>query len=149
MPLLYIFAFLAISELLVVHWLVSAWSVPIAFALSAITALSLVAIGYLGMWAVLRPLVLTGEGIFIPGAGPAGTLLTFENISEIRHIAFSPEPKGKGNWRRTALAHPNFLLCLRSPVARRTLVRTRMIESVSVRVDDPARFAPAVQSRLG
>jgi hypothetical protein len=149
LPLIYVFAFLATSEMVLTHWLISLWSIQFALLVSTATVALLAATSYFGLRAILRPIILAEDGIIIPCGGAAIIVLAYDNLSEIRFIAFAPEPKGSSTYRRTAMGHPNFLLCLRNPIRHRTLARTRTFDRICIRVDDPAGFGPALQSRAG
>jgi|GEM_PF-6475212 len=148
LPLIYVFAFLAFSELVFVHWLIALWSIPLAVLVSTVTIASFAWTGYVALRPILRPIVLTDDGLMVPCGGAGGIVLAYDNLSEIRFIAFSPEPRGGSTYRRTAMAHPNFLLCLRKPIRHSSLIRTRTFDRVCIRVDDAAAFVPALKSRI-
>ncbi len=142
-PILWVFIALATIELLVVHFLISFWSVAAAAILSLLSLATI-------LWLVLlirsmkrlpvaveedRLLMRTGRLMAIEIAGA--------NIAELRLNFPSEAVKARSVLDLGLLSYPNVLIELREPITR---ARGGAITAVCHCLDDPIGLAAAAQA---
>jgi hypothetical protein len=140
-PLLWVFAFIMVAELLVTHLLVSVlWSGTAAFIFSAISLATLV-------WTILfirslkhRPVLVDAEGITMRIGFLKSVRASARSISGLRTSWRREELKQRGVLNLALINYPNVMLDLDPPLP----TRKRPLTSIAHRLDDPAGFAAAV-----
>ncbi len=142
-PMMWVFVGLASIELIVVHLLVAMWRPWVALALSALSLLSI-----LWLVSVIRsfkrlPVVIEDDRLVMR----VGTLKRIDvprdQVKGLRETWDAADLKARGVHKLSLIAYPNVVIDIDPPVGRRGRVR-----AIGHRLDDPARFAPALSAWL-
>lgn len=140
-PMLWAMIALGTIELLVVHFLISFWSVAVAAVLSLLSLASIIWLALL-IRSMKRLPVLVEQGRLVMRTG---SLMEFivpgANIAAVRTNFPSEAVKERSVLDHGLLAYPNVLVELREPVERKTGRKTTALAHC---LDDPAGFAGAV-----
>lgn len=143
-PLMWAFAGLAATELIIVHALLALWHPRIAVALSLP---SLIAIIWL-VWAVASfrrlPVLIDGERLVMRSGMLKSIKVPLAAVAGARGAWSSEALKEGGVFNLALLAHPNVLIDLNAPVEH----RRRRIAAIAHRLDDPEGFARALAAAI-
>jgi hypothetical protein len=145
LPLLSVFLRLALLELMVVHMLVSMWSLTAAWVLTALSILAVVQIAAIIHGLVRYPTEIDAGQVHVRHGRAGRILVPLTAIERVDNVAFAPEEKGREVFRATLIASPNVALRLREPV----IVRRRPISTITLRLDEPAAFMVELEARKG
>lgn len=142
-PMLWMFVLLAGTELFVVHFLVSFWSVPVALILSVLSLATIVwMIGLIRSLKRLPVRIADGKLVF-----RAGTLRCVEtpliNIAGVRLHWSAEDLKAPGVLNLALIAYPNVIVDLVEPVPGR-----RPVRAIAHRLDDGAAFVKALSAAM-
>ena len=144
LPTLAVFLSLAMIELFVVHLLVAMWSPVAAWVLTALTIFGIAQIALLIHGMIRWPTLIGQAGLTVRHGRRKEIFVPFAQIAKIEDVAFRPEEKGPQAFRATVLAQPNVGIRLSSPLVH----GRRRLESILMRLDDPAAFRAALSARL-
>ena len=141
----------ALVELFVMHLLVHAFSPRLAWGLSLASAFGVVWMIGFTRAIVLRPVLVTGQGVLVRSGVQWAVDLPFAALERV-DTGRVQAPAGRvpdhlrvgGSGRATAMLH------LREPmVATGIYGRRKPVRTISITLDDPAGFAEAVRARGG
>jgi hypothetical protein len=135
---------IALIELFVVHLLVSLWSTTAAWILSALTLLGLIQIGLLIDGMIRWPTRIGGTSLDVRHGRLGELVVPLDQIASVEDVAFRPEQKGPQVFRATVLAQPNVAIKLAPPLP----YRRRMLEWITLRLDEPELFRAEIGRRL-
>ena len=129
-------------EMVGVHLLLRMWSETAAWILTGLSLYSLVWL--LGAYraAVLRPVLLTEEGLFLREGLTKEITVPFEKIAWVSPVGRRlPDRKTEGYLQVSALARPRFLLKLKEPVAASGVYGwEKKVDLIGIGIDEPDRF---------
>ena len=144
--MLFIFLFLIVAETVVLHYLLSLWSVTAAWIATGLSAyFSFQVVGQI-KGIILRPVAIGGNELRIRGGILGDTVIPFEVVESVavvgtdqlseKAIAFTP---------LGGLTEPNVLITLSEPVITHGVYGiTRQSDEIGLFVDDPERFVDTV-----
>jgi hypothetical protein len=148
-PIFSVLLFLQVMEIGVVHLLVSLVSPTAALILFVLSDLALVyLIGLLKSFR-LRPVLAGEDGIRVRTGILIDRFVAWEDVAAIRTSFSSEQVKSRSTENAALLAWPNLIVELAVPAERQSpLGRTRRIEAIAFRLDDPAAFLRFASPRL-
>lgn len=144
-PMLLVFMALAALELLVVHILVSIWSVPIALMLTALTVASMIWLALLIRSFRRLPVLLDEHRLLMRSGSLLSLPVELAQVEAVRGHFPSEALKSRSVMNLAMLSYPNVLVDLREPVRR----GRRSIGHIAHRLDDPSGFIAALNAQLG
>ncbi|WP_128893290.1 hypothetical protein [Erythrobacter sp. HKB08] len=148
-PMIAVFLVLQVIEIVVVDLLVSHWSERAALVLLA-----------LGIWGALflialmkafrlYPILLDDSGVHVRGGTLVDRRIPYHAIAAIEPSISAEEAKTPGVLNAAILSHPNVVLRLSTPIEHRGFLgRTRSIERVAFRLDEPAPFLKELAAKI-
>jgi hypothetical protein len=142
-PMLWVMIALGTIELLVVHFLISFWSLWVAAILSLLSLASIVWLVLLIRSMKRLPVLVERERLVMRTGSLTEFAVPGANIAAVRTNFPSEAVKERSVLDLGLLAYPNVLVELRRPVERSTGRRT---SAVAHCLDDPAAFAAAVKA---
>lgn len=148
LPMLYVFLGLASCELLVVHLLVSLWSIVAASILSLITLMFVIQVGLIVRRVKRRPTLVTPDALVVRSGTGTNISISWARIATVTGTGFGPAPSGPDVLQTAMIAHPNVQIILMTPIALRLRGRMRDVRTVALRVDDPDALIDAVRHAL-
>ncbi|PEQ10679.1 hypothetical protein B2G71_21080 [Novosphingobium sp. PC22D] len=147
-PMMITLLVLQFIEIGVVHLLVGLWSARAALILFALSMAGLVYLVGLIKSLRLMPVLLGGTGLRVRAGLLIDQHIACAQIAEIATSFDRETIDARTTLNAALLAWPNVLLRLREPIVRPGLLRTRRIEAVAFRLDDPAPFLAALRERF-
>lgn len=150
-PLLWVFLFIQMIELTVVHLLLLQWSPTFAWSLFFITALGLFWMIALLRSFYTRPIKLNDHGLLIRCGFILNLKLTYDNIASIGGSLGKERAMAEAtcNLAFLFMNEPNAVLNLSRPVQHKDPIgRLKAYDIVAVRVDEPQRFLSELSARL-
>jgi len=129
-------------ELVVVHFLIALWSPVIALGVSVLSLAALV-------WLVAGirslstlPTQIEGEWLTLRAGRLRSVAIPLTQIAGVRGEPTRAEAKARDVLNLALIAHPNVVIDLDPPLAR----RWRRVRALAHRLDDPAGFVAALES---
>jgi hypothetical protein len=144
LPLLAVFFALALVELFVVHLLVAMWSSTAALVLTTLTVIGLVPLALMMHGLATWPTMIEGTGVRVRHGRRGEIFVPFTQIVSSEDVALRSEERGAHVFRATILAHPNIMMRLAEPLPH----KRRKLESIAMRLDEPAAFRAALDACL-
>lgn len=148
-PIFSVLLFLQVMEIGVVHLLVSLVSPTAALILFVLSDLAL--IYFIGLLKSLRlkPVLAGEEGVRVRAGILIERFVAWDDVAAIRTVFTSEQVKSRTTENAALLAWPNLVVELARPIERkRPFGRTRRIEAIAFRLDDPAAFLRYAAPRL-
>ena len=148
-PMIAVFLALQLIEIVVVHLLVSHWSQTAALVLLA-----------LGIWGALffialmkgfrlYPILLKADGVQVRGGSMIDMHVPFDTIAGIDPAITDAETREMDVLNAAILSHPNVILRLARPLEYRGFFgKSRMVNRVAFRLDEPGPFLAALAAKL-
>ena len=148
-PMIAVFLVLQLIEIVVVDFLVSHWSREAAWILLA-----------LGVWGALffiammqgfrlHPVLLDEQSVRVRSGLMIDLIVPLEGIEAFGAAISGEELKQDHVLNAAILSHPNVVLQLARPLEYRPAIgKARMVTRVAFRLDEPAPFVEALQSRI-
>jgi len=141
----------AVVELFVMHLVVHAFSPRLAWALSALSAISVVwLIGFIRS-IVLRPVLVTAAGVTVRSGVQWNLDVPFAAVERVETGRVkTPDGRAPGYLRIGGAGVAGAVLHLREPLTAAGMYgRTKRVDTISITIDDPAGFAEALRERGG
>jgi hypothetical protein len=140
-PLLWAFGFIMTVELAIVHILVSAlWSAAAAMILSALSLATLVWLVLLIRSLKRLPVLVEADGVTMRVGSLRSVCVPRDRIAGVRTAWPREALKQRSVLNLALINYPNVMLDLDSPLP----VRSRRLQALAHRLDDPAGFVAAV-----
>lgn len=143
-PLMAMFLVIASVELLVVHLLVSLWSRRVAWVLTAISVAGLVWVVRFMRSLKALPVIVGADSVTFR----TGRLMRLDvptaHIAGLRRVWTGSDMKRAGVLKMSLLAYPNVFVDLVTPQPFVLAGRSRSIDAIAHRLDDPSGFAAAL-----
>ena len=135
---------LAAAEVLIVHLLISMWSGTAAWLVTVLTLAAVAQGAWMVRGMVARPVLVGERSVTVRFRTRIPLVLSIRSIARIEDSSLAPAPRGRGVFRGTLLAHPNVTIRLEPALDH----GRRRIDTIALRVDAPAAFRAAIETRL-
>jgi hypothetical protein len=148
-PMIVAFLVLQLIELSIVHFLVSLWNENAAYILLALSVWGVIWMVALLKSFRIKPVLLTLDGIQVRSGSMVDAFVPYANILGIVGGYDAERLKQRSTLNCAIMSAPNVCIDLREPIAITTFFgRSRMIDSVALRLDDSAGFHCALRDAL-
>lgn len=144
-------AFACVIEAVGVHLLVAEWNGTVAWALTGLSAYSVVWLVGLGRSVVLRPTLVGRDALRVRIGALYEAVVPFEAIESVTQLRGAPASRRAPGYLHAALfAAPRLMIELKEPVEARGLYgnRKRGITRIGLLVDEPAELAALLHERM-
>jgi hypothetical protein len=148
-PMIVAFLVLQLIELSIVHFLVSLWNETAVHILLALSVWGVIWMIALLKSFRIKPVLLMLDGIQVRSGSMVDAFVPYANMLGIAGGYDAERLKQKSTLNCAIMSSPNVCIDLRAPIAITTYFgRSRMIDSVALRLDDSAGFNSALRDAL-
>jgi hypothetical protein len=143
-PMLWVFFGLACTELLVVHSLLALWWPRLAFAVSAVTLLSIIWLARAIASFRSRPVLLQPDDLVMRVGRLREVVVPLDQLAGLRESWTGDDLNKRSVLNLALIAYPNVVIDLAEPIVN----RWRTVAAIAHRFDDPVAFTTALRDRL-